>query len=61
MKVRIFSHDFTIEELTPITVMEAENRVIRHTLAHCGGNIEIAAYALGITKDDLSAKLKDFQ
>ncbi|WP_040336472.1 hypothetical protein [Candidatus Magnetobacterium casense] len=61
MKVKIFSQYFTIEELMPITVMEAESRIIRHTLNHCGGDTEIASYALGITREELITKLSNCQ
>ncbi|MBV6340908.1 helix-turn-helix domain-containing protein [Candidatus Magnetobacterium casense] len=59
MKVKIFSHYFTIEELMPITVMEAESRIIRYTLKYCGGNIEMAANALGTTREELVVKLSN--
>jgi DNA-binding NtrC family response regulator len=37
---------------------DAEKRILEHALAHCGGNRERAAKALGINRSTLFAKLR---
>jgi DNA-binding protein Fis len=50
MKVKIFSHYYSIEELHPLTVREAENRVIMGVIGITGGDVTKAATILGIEK-----------